>query len=55
MVQINEILTDAHQTQRSYWKGLVIMKISDTPFLNTTSYFTNMSLSILLRESIVEL
>ena len=55
MVQINEILTHAHQTQRSYWKGLVIMKISDTPFLNTTSYFTNLSLSIILWESIEEL
>ena len=55
MVQINKILTHAHQTQRSYWKGLVIMKISDTPFLNTTSYFTNLSLSIILWESIEEL
>ena len=55
MVQINKILTHAHQTQRSYWKGLVIMKISDTTFLNTTSYFTNLSLSIILWESIEEL
>ena len=55
MLQINKILTHAHQTQRSYWKGLVIMKISDTPFLNTTSYFTNLSLSIILWESIEEL
>ena len=55
MVQINKILTHAHQTQRPYWKGLVIMKISDTPFLNTTSYFTNLSLSIILWESIEEL
>ena len=55
MVQINKILTHAHQTQRSYWKGLVIMKISDTPFLNTTSYFTNLSLSVILWESIEEL
>ena len=34
MLQINKILTDALQTRRSYWKGLVIMKISDTTFLN---------------------
>ena len=55
MVQIKKILTHAHQTQRPYWKGLVIMKISDTPYLNTTSYFTNLSLSIILWESIEEL
>ena len=55
MVQIKKILTHAHQTQRPYWKGLVIMKISDTPYLNTTSYSTNLSLSIILWESIEEL
>ena len=55
MVQRNKILKHAHQTQRSYWKGLVIMKISDTPYLNTASYFTNLSLSINLWESIEEL
>ena len=55
MAQIKKILTHAHQTQRPYWKGLVIMKISDTPYLNTTSYFTNLSLSIILWESIEEL
>ena len=55
MVQVNKILTHAHQTQISYWKGLVIMKIRDTPFLNTTFYFTNLSLSIFLWESIEEL
>ena len=42
MVQINKIVI------------LVIMKISDTAFLHTTSYFTNISLSIILWESIVE-
>ena len=55
MKQINNILTHANQTQRSYWKGLVIMKINDTPYLNTASYFTNLSLSINLWESIEEL
>ena len=55
MKQINNILTHAHQTQRSYWKGLVIMKISDTPYLNTASYFTNHSLSSNLWESIEKL
>ena len=52
MKQISNILTQANQTQRSYWKGLVIMKINDTPYLNTASYFTNLSLSINLWESI---
>ena len=55
MLQINKILTHAHQTQRSYWKGLVIMEISDTTFLNTASYFTNLSLSIILWQSMEEL
>ena len=55
MKQISNILTQANQTQRSYWKGLVIMKINDTPYLNTASYFTNLSLSINLWESIEEL
>ena len=54
MLQINKILTHALQTQRSYWKGLVVMKISDTTFLNT-SYFTNLFLSIILWESTEEL
>ena len=55
MVQVNKILRHPHQTQRFYWKGLIIMKISDTPFLNTTFYFINLSLSIILWESIEEL
>ena len=54
-VKINKILTHAHQTQRSYWKKLGITKISDTPFLNTTSYFTNLFRSIILWESIERL
>ena len=49
MLKINKILTHALQTQRSYCKGLVVMKISDTTFLNTTSYFTNLFLSVILK------
>ena len=52
MKHINNILTHANQTQRSYWKGVVIMKINDNPYLNRASYFTNLSLSINLWESI---
>ena len=49
MLKINKILTHALQTQRSYCKGLVVMKISDTTFLNTTSYFTNLFFSVILK------
>ena len=55
MLQINKILTHALQTQRSSCKGLVVMKISDATFLNTTSYFTNLFLSVILWESTEEL
>ena len=38
-----------HQTlnkERKHRKGLVSMKLSDTPFFKTTSYFTNPSFFI---------
>ena len=38
MVQIKKILTHAYQTQRPYWEGLVIMKISLQPPYNLLLY-----------------